>query len=151
MKDIQKRKDKRGVPIKEVGVSEIFLPICISDKKNKKQQVVSKIKVGTSLSPEKRGTHMSRFLEVINKYQGYKFDITKITGMLETNGSIDLREFPKSKQILYSMDIKCPSSGFSDRMKYGNLKIIKKKDQIKFIIFDKKDYNFAKDIVKNII
>lgn len=83
MKDLQKRKDKRGVPIKEVGISEVFLPISVSDKKNKKQQVVSKIKISTSLSPKKRGTHMSRFLEVINQYQGYVFDIAKITGILK--------------------------------------------------------------------
>jgi len=72
---------------------------------------------------------------------GYKINI-------ETNGSIDLKGFPKSKQILYSMDIKCPSSGFNKMMKYGNLKLIGKRDQIKFIISNKKDYNFAKDIIK---
>jgi 7-carboxy-7-deazaguanine synthase len=73
--------------------------------------------------------------------KGYKVDI-------ETNGSIDLRVFPRSRKILYSMDIKCPSSGFSDRMKYENLGLMTKNDQVKFIIFNKKDYNFAKDIVE---
>ncbi len=83
MKDIQKRKDRRGVPIAEVGISRIFLPIWVSDKKNKKQQVVSEIKISTNLSPEIRGTHMSRFLEVIKKYQGYSFDITTIVDILK--------------------------------------------------------------------
>jgi GTP cyclohydrolase I len=83
MKDIQRRKDKRGIPIKEVGISEIFLPISVSDKKNKLQQVISRIKISTNLSPEKRGTHLSRFLEVINKYQAYNFDIAKIADILK--------------------------------------------------------------------
>lgn len=83
MKDLQKRRDTRGVPITEVGITDVFLPICVSDKKNKKQQVVSKIKISTNLSPKMRGTHMSRFLEVINKYQGYSFDIATIANILK--------------------------------------------------------------------
>lgn len=71
------------MPIKKVGVSEVFLPIYVSDKKNKKQQVVARIKMSTDLSPEVRGTHMSRFLEAINAYQGYNFDTGSITNMLK--------------------------------------------------------------------
>ena len=66
---------------------------------------------------------------------------------IETNGSIDLRNFPKSKQILYSMDIKCPSSGFANKMLLDNLRYLTKNDQVKFIVVDIKDYNFAKKII----
>lgn len=66
---------------------------------------------------------------------------------IETNGSIDLRNFQKSKQILYSMDIKCPSSGFADRMLLDNLQYLRKNDQVKFIVADIKDYSFTKKII----
>jgi len=83
MKDLQKRKDTRGIPITEVGITDIFLPIFVSDKKNKKQQVVARIKISTNLSPKIRGTHMSRFLEVINKYQDHSFDIATVADILK--------------------------------------------------------------------
>jgi len=66
---------------------------------------------------------------------------------IETNGSINLKNFPKSKLILYSMDIKCPSSGYEKNMVLSNIKYLTKKDQIKFIISDLKDYNYAKKII----
>ncbi len=83
MKDIQKEKDKRGISITEVGIIDIFLPIFVSDKKSKKQRVVSSLKISTDLSAKKKGTHMSRFLEVVRKYQDRSFDIAAITGILK--------------------------------------------------------------------
>ncbi len=74
MKDVQKRKDNRGLKIKEVGISDIFLPIFVSDKKNQKQQVIANIKASVGLSRAKKGVHMSRFLEIISKYQNFNFN-----------------------------------------------------------------------------
>lgn len=72
--------------------------------------------------------------------KGYVVDI-------ETNGSIDLKDFPKSESILYSMDIKCPLSGSSEEMLLDNVNYLTKKDQVKFIISDMKDYEYAKKII----
>lgn len=72
--------------------------------------------------------------------RGYSIDI-------ETNGSINLKNFPKSKLILYSMDIKCPSSEYTKDMILENIKYLTKKDQVKFIISNSKDYNYAKNII----
>jgi 7-carboxy-7-deazaguanine synthase len=63
--------------------------------------------------------------------------------VLETNGSRDLSIVPESDRILISMDIKCPSSGVSDRMLVSNLKYLSKKDQLKFVINDYIDFNYA--------
>ena len=65
---------------------------------------------------------------------------------VETNGSINIRKLPK--KIRVSMDIKGPSSGMEDKMSYDNLRYIKMKDQVKFVIQNKKDYEFAKKIIK---
>lgn len=62
--------------------------------------------------------------------------------VLETNGSLDLSNVPVDPNILISMDIKCPSSGMSDKMLISNLKFLSKKDQLKFIINDQNDFDF---------
>ena len=67
---------------------------------------------------------------------------------LETNGSLALKGLPKSKNFLISMDVKCPSSKMENRMDFENIKLLKKTDQMKFVIADKKDYDYAKKIIR---
>jgi len=63
--------------------------------------------------------------------------------VLETNGSIDLKDVPKDSRIMISMDIKCPSSGMQDRMLDSNIGLLSEKDQLKFIIKDQTDFDYA--------
>ncbi len=67
---------------------------------------------------------------------------------LEINGSLPLNDLPKSKKFLISMDVKCPSSKMEKRMILGNIKKLKKTDQLKFVLKDKKDYDYANNIIK---
>lgn len=67
---------------------------------------------------------------------------------IESNGSIDLRGLPKSERIVYSIDIKCPTSGHSHNMKYTNLSLLTKRDQVKFVILNKEDFCFAAGVIK---
>ena len=46
------------------------------------------------------------------------------------------------------MDIKCPSSNMHKEMKLANIAYLSKNDQLKFILKNKKDYNYAKRIVR---
>ncbi len=64
----------------------------------------------------------------------------------ETNGSLALKGLPKN--LFVSMDVKCPSSKMEKRMILGNIKKLKKTDQLKFVLKDKKDYDYAKNIIK---
>ena len=68
--------------------------------------------------------------------------------VLETNGSVDLSDVPGDPLMLISMDIKCPSSGMTDRMLYSNLSLLSRKDQLKFIVRDDEDFDFALDVLK---
>jgi 7-carboxy-7-deazaguanine synthase len=62
--------------------------------------------------------------------------------MLETNGSLDVSSVdPRCMKIL---DIKCPSSGESSKNRYENLPLLTASDQVKFVIGDRTDYEFAK-------
>jgi len=63
------------------------------------------------------------------------------TVLVETNGSLDIRVLP-SKAIRI-MDIKCPSSGMSERMDLHNLDSLQGKDEVKFVIQDRRDYEWA--------
>ena len=68
--------------------------------------------------------------------------------VLETNGSIDLKDVPVDDHIMISMDIKCPSSGMSDKMLDSNIPLLSMKDQLKFVIKDQKDLDFAIDYIR---
>lgn len=68
---------------------------------------------------------------------------------IETNGSVDLSVVPKDPRVLISMDYKCPSSGMTGSMKASNLDHLGPKDQLKFVIADENDLDFAVDFVKD--
>ncbi len=70
----------------------------------------------------------------------------KIT-VLETNGSVSLENVPQNKNMIISMDIKCPSSGMTDKMLISNLKYLKSTDQLKFVINDRTDLDFAEKFI----
>lgn len=67
---------------------------------------------------------------------------------LETNGSKTIEGLPKSDSLIISLDIKCPSSHMEDKMYLNNLEMLEPKDQLKFVIEDEKDYEYAKVIMK---
>ncbi len=69
--------------------------------------------------------------------------------VLETNGSVDLSVVPDDPLVMISMDIKCPSSGMTGRMLMSNIPLLKPKDQLKFIIKNGNDLDFAVDFVRN--
>jgi 7-carboxy-7-deazaguanine synthase len=65
--------------------------------------------------------------------------------LLETNGSQSVREVdPRCIKIL---DIKCPSSNESDSFLYENLTYLTKKDEIKFVIGSRQDYEYTRAII----
>ena len=67
--DIQNTKDTRGLAIQKVGVRGIRYPIKILDRQRGSQQTVAKISMYVDLAHDLRGTHMSRFVEVLNQYR----------------------------------------------------------------------------------
>ena len=66
--------------------------------------------------------------------------------VIETNGSIGLSTVPDRENIIISMDIKCPSSGMQDKMCFKNIDLLKAKDQLKFVVADETDLNYAVSI-----
>jgi 7-carboxy-7-deazaguanine synthase len=67
--------------------------------------------------------------------------------IIETNGSVNIKKLIEFKSLIISLDIKCPSSKMDKEMDFNNIGLLKKEDQIKFVIKNKQDYNYAKDII----
>jgi len=73
IKDVQNQKDFRNIPIQKVGVKDVEIPLKIErktkDNKIELEMVFAKAKMSVSLPSEFKGTHMSRFIEILNKYR----------------------------------------------------------------------------------
>ena len=70
MQDVQSRSDDRGIPLDQVGVTGLRYPIVVLDKDHEKQSTIASITMSVNLPHHFKGTHMSRFLEVLNEHHG---------------------------------------------------------------------------------
>jgi GTP cyclohydrolase I len=70
MKDVQKLRDHRKIEINKVGVKEIRYPITVLDRAKGLQHTVANVNMYVDLPHRFKGTHMSRFVEILNKYKG---------------------------------------------------------------------------------
>jgi len=69
MKDIQNEIDNRNIPIDKVGIKNLRYPITVSDRKNRYQQTVAVINMYVDLPEKYKGTHMSRFVEMLHLFR----------------------------------------------------------------------------------
>jgi 7-carboxy-7-deazaguanine synthase len=68
------------------------------------------------------------------------------TVLLETSGAMDLS--PVDRRAIVIMDLKCPGSEMADRNLWANLSLLKPADEIKFVIKDRTDYDWAVAVMK---
>jgi len=69
----------------------------------------------------------------------------KYTVLVETNGTLNIKNIPD--KVVKIMDIKCPSSGYANYNNFENLNYINKNDELKFVIANTADYEFAKNFI----
>lgn len=67
------------------------------------------------------------------------------TVLLETSGAVDTAQVDPSVRII--LDVKCPGSGMTDRMHWSNVERLRPQDEVKFVIQDRIDYDWAKSIL----
>ena len=82
MKDIQSQEDHRRINIKKVGVKDISYPITVLDKARKVQRTVARVNMYVNLPHLFKGTHMSRFIEILNRFHG-RIDLKSFHLILE--------------------------------------------------------------------
>ena len=106
--------------------------------------------------------------EVVGRVREYGCDVVEITGgepllqkevyplmqrlldegrtvMLETGGHLSVEAVPEA--VVRVIDVKCPGSGESEKNHWPNLENLRPTDEIKFVIKDRGDYEFARDVV----
>jgi len=67
--------------------------------------------------------------------------------LLETSGERPLARIPK--QVIKIVDVKCPHSGEPDTFELENLEMLQPHDELKFVLTDRTDYEYARDFVFN--
>ncbi len=74
---------------------------------------------------------------------------------METDGEVDLAPFDAAVasrradgRVRYIMDVKCPGSSMVAKKAFENLRLLRPLDEIKFVILDRADYEFARDTVR---
>ncbi|MCP9451009.1 MAG: radical SAM protein, partial [Nitrospira sp.] len=67
------------------------------------------------------------------------------TVLLETSGAVDTA--PVDHRVRVVLDVKCPGSGMTNRMYWPNVERLRAQDEVKFVIADRRDYDWAKDIM----
>lgn len=77
---------------------------------------------------------------LIDMLRGYEVSV-------ETNGSLDIYPLTK-KDVVIKMDIKCPSSLMHEKMRMENIELLRDRDELKFIVGDRNDYEYAKKIIE---
>ncbi|MFW6082232.1 MAG: radical SAM protein [Desulfosalsimonas sp.] len=110
--------------------------------------------------------------EIVSAVQAYGFPLVEITGgepllqkntpelvrrlldgqmevMMETNGTFPIDLVPE--ECIRVMDIKCPASGQSHKTDFNNINRLGSADQVKFVICDRGDYEFAKGITERFL
>jgi GTP cyclohydrolase I len=70
MKDVQSRRDTRRIPIQKVGIKNLQYPITVLDRLNKSQNTTAMVSMYVDLPHNFKGTHMSRFVEILNRHHG---------------------------------------------------------------------------------
>ena len=119
MKDVQNQSDTRGVDIQKVGIKGIELPLIIQRKDKEDIVIYSNATAGVSLPAHYKGTHMSRFVEVLNEWRSKNTLGVDIKGCVE---AIVKRLEAKSGYLKfdfkYFIDKKAPVTGISAPMCY---------------------------------
>ena len=66
--------------------------------------------------------------------------------MLETGGSLSLGKVPRD--VIKVLDLKCPGSEEHKKNNLDNLKLLAPHDEVKFVILDRRDYEWSRDLIK---
>lgn len=117
--DIQSLKDHRKITIDKVGVKNVRYPILVEDRENGSQNTVADLDIYVELLHQHRGTHMSRFLEVLNHFHKENFIenlpefLTKIKSELNADAAYVNIAFP------YFIKKNAPVSKTSSLMSYN--------------------------------
>jgi len=118
MKDVQNERDKRRITIDRVGVRNVSYPIVVMDRERGTQSTVALISMSVLLPHEYRGTHMSRFIEILEANKG-KIGPATLEALAEhLRSKLDATEAEIEFQFPYFVRKTAPVSGISSYMRH---------------------------------
>ena len=118
LKDIQNQPDFRNIDIDKVGVKDIRYPIVVLDKKNKFQHTIANINMYVDLPHHFKGTHMSRFIEILNEHRG-EITVKKFPAILKKmRERFYARTAHLEVEFPYFIEKRAPVSGAKGLMEY---------------------------------
>lgn len=116
--DVQRTPDLRRIPIDKVGIKDIQHPIRVRERDGGDQHTIAKFSMYVNLPHDFKGTHMSRFVEILNEHEGeisvptFQAMLPRVTELLEARaGHIEM-------SFTYFMRKRAPVSGVSSLMDY---------------------------------
>ena len=119
MKDVQNSTDKRGIDIQKVGVKDVELPLIIQRKNDTDSVVWAKATASVSLPKDYKGTHMSRFIEVLTEWRNKNMLGVDIKGCLkEIVEKLDAKSGELVFEFKYFIDKLSPVSKLVSPMCY---------------------------------
>ncbi len=119
MQDVQNSPAPVALPIDRVGVSNIKLPIVVSDKTRGRQHTTALADLGVDLPAAFKGTHMSRFLEALENWNE-ELSYQSIKNLLaDVKNRLEARKAYACFHFTYFLRKKAPVSGSSGLMGYS--------------------------------
>jgi GTP cyclohydrolase I len=116
--DIQKTADKRNIAIDRVGVRKVRCPITVLDRADERQHTIGDFTLTVDLPAEFKGTHMSRFLEVLGDY-GKDMSVHALPGLLgRLREKLNAEKAHIVVRFPFFMEKKAPVSGKSGMMEF---------------------------------
>src|SRR3989304_4114394 len=118
MIDIQNQQDDRNIDIKKVGVKGIKYPLTVLDRAHGSQQVNATINMYVNLPHHFKGTHMSRFVEILNEHRGEVSIKTLQTILEKVRAKLRAASAHMEIEFPYFIEKTAPVSGAKSLMEY---------------------------------
>lgn len=116
--DVQNQRDHRNIEVDKVGVKNIRYPITVLDKAKGKQRTVASIDMYVNLPRQYKGTHMSRFIEILSEYCD-EISLRSLRIILEEmNRRLNAKSAHLKLTFPYFIEKKAPVSGTASLMEY---------------------------------
>lgn len=112
MRDVAAERDERGITIRRVGVRDIHLPVMIREKAGGKARVLGLFDASVELPHHERGTHMSRFVEILNRWSRRAVAMPEMREMLaEIRERFDAYAAQVRLGFVYFLEKHAPATG----------------------------------------
>ena len=134
MNDVQKEAAEHEIDLDKAGVKGVRYPIVVLDKKNGYQCTVATINMSVDLPRHFRGTHMSRFIEILNRHSRHMM-LSNIDPILaEMRDKLDARSAHLEIAFPYFIEKTAPVSGQKSTMAYDCKFIASQGDEDELIV-----------------